>query len=491
MRPDPATATAAKRYRQRRTAPPSCLVPVLPPCCKRNHRRSACASLPQRLRRLLLATLLLIAWPAVVVSEEPPASEPALVDLLRAKAQALTNDAGDYDRLLTAIGDAQVVMLGEATHGSAEFYEQRARLTRRLIAEKGFSALVLEAGWAPTTQLNAFIQDRAGRADATTALRAFRRFPRWVWRNRQFAAFLDELKAVNEDSAAGSPVVSLYGMDLYGVPEAVAEVVHYLARRDPRAAAAARRDYRCFAPYSRIAVDPQLYGRDVARGTMPSCEKLVRARLQQMQELTAQDADAAGFAALMSARAIAGAEAYYRTLYMVGALESWNLRERFLAESLQLLLERHGKIVVWAHNTHQGDARATDQATLGELSIGQLLREQLAPTSVYLVGMTTFRGSVRAASGWGTPDRVRRLLPAIDGSWSRLLHDAGLPASVLLIRDDAELTRQLDHSRLDRGVGVTYLPAAERDNHYAHSSLARRFDAVIHIDTTSALQPLP
>lgn len=451
----------------------------------------ACAYLPRGLHRLLLATLLLIACPAVVADGEPPGSDAALVALLRTKAQTLTNGAGDYDRLLAAIGDARVVMLGEATHGSAEFYAQRARLTRRLIAEKGFRALVLEAGWAPTARIAAFVHDRSSRADAATALRAFQRFPRWVWRNRQFAAFLEELKALNENAPADNPLVSLYGMDLYGVPEAIADVVQYLALRDPGAAAGAKRDYRCFAPYSRIAVDPQLYGRDVARGSMPSCERRVRTRLQRVQEFTTRHRDAAGFAALMSARAIAGAEGYYRTLYTMGALESWNLRERFLAESLRILLDRHGKLVVWAHNTHQGDARATDQATLGELSIGQLLREEPGHEAVYLVGMTTFGGRVRAASGWGTPDRVRRLLPAIDGSWSSLMHDVGLPAFVLVFRDDADLARQLDHSRLDRGVGVTYLPAAERENHYAHSSLARRFDAVIHVDTTSALQPLP
>lgn len=430
---------------------------------------------------------------ALAAEENRPEAERTLVAVIGAHAQAMTDSADDYDRLLASIGDAKLVMLGEATHGSAEFYDQRARLTQRLIAEKGFSALVLEAGWAPVTRLDDFVHARLRQPDAVNRWRAFQRFPRWVWQNEQFAAYLDQLRALNDESATERPLnspISVYGMDLYGVPDAVADVLRYLRMRDARAAAQARRDYRCFAPYKRPALDPQLYGRDVARGAMPSCARRVAARLAQMQRLAAQDPDRAAFTALMSARAIAGAEAYYRLLHTEGALASWNQRERFLAESLRILLARHGKLVVWAHNTHQGDARATDQAKAGELSIGQLMREQLGDEAVYLVGMTTFRGSVRAATGWATPDRATTLRPAIEGSWSHLLHEVGLPSFILIFRGNTDLVRQLDCSLLDRGVGVTYLPATERENHYAHSSLARRFDALIHIDTTHALQPL-
>jgi len=440
--------------------------------------------------RLAAGVLLGACWPAVAVDGNPQPFSAALIAQLRTHAQPLANDDNDYALLLASIGDARVVMLGEATHGSAEFYRQRARLSQRLIADKGFTAIVIEAGWAPTLPANAFVHGQPGHADVATALRAFRSFPGWVWRNREVAAWLDTLRASNNRMET-TPAVSIYGMDLYGLPQAVASVVGYLAPRNTREAARARRDYRCFAPYIDGALDPQLYGRDLARGSMPSCAKRVETRLAQLQRMADQEADTASFAALMSARSIVGAEAYYRTLYTVGALESWNLRERFLAESLRILLTRHEKIIVWAHNTHQGDARATDQGVVGELSIGQLMREQLGDDAVYLVGMTTYSGSVRAATGWGTRDRVRRLRPAIAGSWSQLLHTVGLPAFVLVLRDGLGAQPELTERRLDRGVGVTYLPEAEVENHYVYSSLARRFDAVIHIDTTSALAPLP
>lgn len=427
---------------------------------------------------------------AAADTESVPPLEASAVAAIRANAQGLSQAAGDYDRLLDSIGEAKVVMLGEATHGSAEFYDERARLTRRLVTEKGFRALILEMGWAPALRLDAFVSGRLPQSSSADALNVFRRFPRWAWRNEQFAAFLEDLQALNDRGAVSQPRVAVYGMDLYEVPEAVVEVLRYLRPRDPQAARQAKRDYRCFAPYSRIALDPQLYGRDVARGWMPSCARQVRARLAQMPGGGDQEADPAAFSALMSARAIAAAEAYYRTLYAAGAQPSWNLRERFLADTIGTLVERHGKVVVWAHNTHQGDARATDQAKVGELSIGQLMREHYGNDAVYLIGMTTYSGSVRAASGWATVDRRKTLLPAAAGSWSRLFHEAGLPAFLLVFRDNPGFAAELDRSAPDRAVGVTYLPQTELANHYWNSSPARRFDALIHIDATRAVTPL-
>ncbi|MBL8402262.1 erythromycin esterase family protein [Accumulibacter sp.] len=443
-----------------------------------------------RLRWLAIRVLLLLACQGLLAGEsvQPPAS--TVVARIRDHARAITHSVGDYDGLLASIGNANIVLLGESTHGSAEFYDERARITQRLINEKDFRALVLEAGWAPATQLDDFVQGRLRAADAATALRVFQHFPRWVWRNEQFAVFLDHLKKSSEQAAPASPAIPVYGMDLYGVPEAIVQVVRYLEAYNPQAARRARRDYRCFAPYTRPPLDPHLYGRDVANGAMPSCERQVQSRLTKMRQLAGPDPAPAAFAAMMSARAIAGAEAYYRTLYALGARESWNLRERFLAESLRILLERHGKIVVWAHNTHQGDARATDQVLAGELSIGQLMREQMGDEAVFLVGITTSGGNVRAATGWGTPDRVKHLKPLIEGSWSDLLHDVGLPAFVLVFRDNPDLIDSLDRQRLDRDIGVTYLPDAELEKHYWHSSPAKRFDALIHIDTTRAVVPL-
>lgn len=442
------------------------------------------------LARLGFGALLVAACHALAADDRPGPWSDELIAELRAAAQPLSGDDLDYEPLLASIGEAKVVMLGEATHGSTEFYRQRARLSELLITRKGFSAVVIEAGWAPTLPANAFLQGAAGSSDAAAALRRFDSFPRWVWRNSEFAKWLATLRESNDRPGGAHPVV-IYGMDLYGLPHALSDVLGYLVRRDARAAVGAKRDYRCFTPYLRQQLDPQLYGRDVARHWRPSCAPRVDSRLAQLRLMTRGQEDAASFNALMSARAIAGAEAYYRTLYTVGAVESWNLRERFLAESLRILLTKHEKLVVWAHNTHQGDARATDQAAVGELSIGQLMREQLGEDVVYLVGMTTFSGHVRAATGWGTRDQRRQLRPAIAGSWSDLLHRVGLPAFVLVLRGGLGDLAELNEWRLDRGVGVSYLQDTEAESHYIHSSLARRFDAVVHIDQTSALDPLP
>lgn len=441
-------------------------------------------------RVLALLASLLLSWTAQGEEASPGLPEAAIVAAIEAGAQPLTKSARDYDRLLESIAERTVVMLGEATHGSSEFYHERARLTRRLIAEKGFRAVVLEAGWAASARIDAFVHPSSKRSSAAQALQAFRGFPRWVWRNESFARFLEELRAVNHDLPGEEEQISLYGMDLYEVPEAIRGVLKFLTLRHPRAVAPTRRDYRCFAPYLRAGRDPQLYGRDVVRGTMPSCERRVRHRLRWMSGVRVHDPSPAAFAAWMSARAIAGAEAYYRTLYRLGAVPSWNLRERFMAESIRLLLDQHRKLIVWAHNTHQGDARATDQGQVGELSLGQLMREELGDDAVYLVGLTTFTGRVRAASGWATRDESKILRRAAAGSWPQLLHRSGLPALLLIFRDNAELVDGLDHSLLDRAVGVTYLPEAELENHYWRSWPAKRFDALIFIDETSAVVPL-
>ncbi|MDS4012834.1 MAG: erythromycin esterase family protein [Candidatus Accumulibacter sp.] len=438
-------------------------------------------------RRALPALLALLALTRVAAAQ-PLASDGEVVAALRAHAIPVVQAAADYDVLLASIGDAQVVMLGEATHGSAEFYDERARLTQRLITEKGFRALILEAGWASATRLDDFVQGKLGDLPPAEAFSRMQSFPRWVWRNREFAAFLARLKAINDAAPAGEPRVSIHGMDLYGVPEAVAEVVHHLQRRDPAEARRARRDYRCFAPYSRAQLDPQLYGRDLARAAIPSCARQVERRRAAMERRA--EGDPAAFSAMMSARSLVAAEAYYRLLYSEGALVSWNSRERFLAQTLRRLRERHGKVVVWAHNTHQGDARASAQADVGELSLGQLMREEYGEDA-YLVGLTTYRGSVRAATGWATPDRRRTLRPAVAGSWSHLLQQTGMANFLLIFRQNEELIDQLDVRRLDRAVGVSYLPEAEIENHYSLSLPARRFDALIHLGVTQAVTPLP
>jgi len=297
--------------------------------------------------------------------------------------------------------------------------------------------------------------------------------------------FAENLRAINRAHAPGVAPVRLYGMDVYSVPESADAVARHLARRSDDAAALARQRYACFADYPD---EPMLYGREVEAGRAPSCADGAAAQLAEMAADT-QDED--GFAAWQSARTVSSGEAYYRALYREGAL-SWNLRERHMADTLVQLLEHMGpagKIVVWAHNSHQGDARENDQGAVGELSLGQLMRERYGADAV-LVGFSTYRGQVRAASGWGENDRVWRLRPALPQSWHERLHRLGSPRLMLIFRGDPALAEKFAERRLERVVGVSYVPADERASHYRHARLSRQFDAVIHIDVTSAVDVL-
>lgn len=447
-------------------------------------------------RCLFWATLL--AWcfcafsaPQVAAQEDHSRTLARLQVLLGQHAQPINpaqTDESAYDELLKRVGDARIVLLGEATHGSAEFIEQRARITRRLILEKGFSAVVLESGWAPAADVNAYLHAVSSATSAENSMRRFERFPRWTWRNEEFAKVVEDWRSLNANTESA---VSVYGMDLYELPPAVDDVIRFAESQSKATGKAVRRAYRCFSPYKRLAFDPQLYGRDVARGAMPNCSRRVLAIRQQAGSLHALQASSESFNAFMAARAVEAAEAYYRSLYMPeGFVASWNLRERFLADSIDQLLARHSKLIVWAHNTHQGDARATDQFITGELSLGQLMRERHGEEAVFLVGMTTYDGSVRAASGWATRDQAKRLVPAQKMSWPGLLHETGSPALFLDIRGKPALAEALDVALPDRAVGVNYFPHDEQRSHYFNSYLGRRFDALIHIDRTRALTPL-
>ncbi|MCK9389454.1 MAG: erythromycin esterase family protein [Sulfuritalea sp.] len=400
-------------------------------------------------------------------------------------AQPLTGVDRDYDALLALTAKARVVMLGEASHGSREFYRERARITRRLIEEQGFGAVVLEAPWEPVTRLDAYIRGAGRDSDAVSALAGFVRFPGWPWRNSEARDFIESLRAINRVRGGAAAPVRLYGMDLYSVPESADAVVRHLARRSIVAAATARQRYGCFNDF---LPEPMLYGRDADAGRTRSCAEGAAAQLAEMEPAPTAEDD---FAAWQSARVVSSGESYYRALYRLGP-PSWNLREQHMADTIVQVLERlgpQGKVVVWGHNLHQGDARATDQAPAGELSLGQLMRQRYFDEAV-LVGFSTYRGKVRAAPEWGARDRVRRLRPALRGSWHEVLHRQGLPAMLLVFRDNPAVAEKYAERRLERAVGVIYVPGDERKNHYFHAVLARQFDAVIHIDVTSALDSL-
>ena len=421
------------------------------------------------------------------------------VDLVRQRATVLTGDPDEYDGLLRMIGDARVVLIGEASHGTHEFYRERALITRRLIAERGFTAVAVEADWPDAYRVNRFVRGASGDEDAVDALAGFRRFPTWMWRNADVLDFIGWLRTHNDRRPAGARA-GFYGLDLYSLQASMDAVLEYLRKVDPEAAGQARARYACFDRFGG-AWESYAYASTV--GLTPSCEREVIGQLVDLRRRAAEYARRDGriaedeyFAAEQNARLVRNAEEYYRTM-LGGRVESWNLRDRHMASTLHELMTflgalapgRPPRIVVWAHNSHLGDARATEMGESGELNVGQLVRESFGGDAV-LIGLTTHVGTVTAADDWDGPARRKAVRPSLPGSVERLLHDTGLPRLLLPIRTDLELAAVMAPRRLERAIGVIYRPDTERRSHYFHARLADQFDAVLHIDETRAVEPL-
>jgi erythromycin esterase-like protein len=420
----------------------------------------------------------------------------ALVDLLRASARPLTGAGNDYDPLLALIGNARLVLLGEATHGTHEFYRERARITRRLIEEKGFSLVAVEADWPDAYRVNRWVRGASDDRSALQALDSFERFPRWMWRNRDVLEFVQWLREHNENTAGTR--AGFYGLDLYSLHASMAAVVSYLDRVDPEAAARARYRYACFDHFGE---DTQAYGYAAEFGITQSCEREVLQQLVELRraadDLFQQDGRAAEdeyFYAEQNARLVRNAEEYYRTMFR-GRVSSWNLRDRHMAETLEALLAHFDRqqppvrAVVWAHNSHIGDARATEMGESGELNIGQLTRERHGDAAV-LVGFTTYNGTVTAASDWDQPAEVKRVRHGIPGSFEALFHGLESSSLLLSLRGQQALSEALTTPRLERAIGVIYRPETERVSHYFKARLPAQFDAVLHFDRTEAVEPL-
>ena len=424
----------------------------------------------------------------------------ALSEIARAAHPLAFADASEYDPLLDAIGDARVVLLGEASHGTHDFYRERARITRRLIAEKGFSAVAIEGDWPDAYQVHRFVTGYSTGADGNgsgpqpvDALAGFRRFPAWRWRNMDVLAFIDWLRSYNREHHRS---VGCDGLDLYSLYASAQEVLRYFDQHDPAAAARARVRYSCFDQFSD---DCHAYGFAAALDMTESCEQAVVEQLVELcgrsAELLAEDGKRTGagtelFSAIENAQVVHDAEQYYRTMFG-GRVSSWNLRDTHMAGTLERLLGHlgvHSRIVVWAHNSHVGDASATQMGRMGELSLGQIVRERYRGSS-FLLGFTTHSGEVTAASNWDEPAErkiVRRALPA---SLETLLHGTGL-GDFLLLLQDAGVRDALPVPMLQRAIGVIYRPDTERHSHYFEARLIDQFDAIIHIDRTRALIPL-
>ncbi|PYK80560.1 MAG: erythromycin esterase [Verrucomicrobia bacterium] len=412
--------------------------------------------------------------------------------IVRSAARHISNP-NDYDSLVDIAASAQCVLIGEASHGTHEFYATRADLTRSLVAEKGFRAIALEADWPDTFRVHRFVTGREQAKNAEEALRDFRRFPAWMWRNTvmvEFVAWLREWNARNQNAAG------IYGMDLYSMHRSIESVLEYLDKNDPSAARRARDRYACFEHFS---VEPQLYGQaTVIRGKEP-CEDEVTEQLVEMRrkyrEFISRDghiAEEEFFSAEQNARLVMNAERYYRAMFH-GRDESWNLRDSHMFETLNELFAHldsgSAKIVVWAHNSHLGDARATEMSARGELNVGQLVRERFGRRA-YAIGFSTYSGTVTAASDWGGPAERKRVRAGLRGSYEELFHATGIPAFWLSLGEQNESTTLLMNERLQRAIGVIYRPETERFSHYFESRLPEQFDAIIHFDQTRALEPL-
>jgi erythromycin esterase-like protein/predicted phosphoribosyltransferase len=416
-------------------------------------------------------------------------------------ALPLRGGGDDYDPLLRRMGAAEIVLIGEASHGTHEFYGERARITRRLIAERGFNAVAVEADWPDAYRVNQFVRGESDDADALAALGDFQRFPRWMWRNADVLDFIQWLRDANDARAPGEPKTGFYGIDLYSLFGSIQAVIRYLERVDPDAAVRARARYACF---DHFGDDPQSYGYSTALGVAEDCENEVVGQLVELQrrapELSNRDGRVAAdafFAAEQNARLARDAEEYYRSMFR-GRIGSWNLRDRHMADTIDALIghlreqDGYARIAVWAHNSHLGDARATEMGIQGEWNVGQLMRERHGGET-YAVGFSTYDGTVTAAHDWDGPARRFRVRRGLPGSYEDLLHEASSTAEsdlMLDLRDGGAAIDTLMEPRLQRAIGVIYKPETERFSHYVHAILPRQFDAMLHIDRTTAVQPL-
>lgn len=418
---------------------------------------------------------------------------------IASEAHLLKGASDDYDSLMELIGDARFVLLGEATHGTHEFYRERAEITKRLITEKGFTAVAAEADWPDAYRVNRYVRGADDDPDCDRALCGFERFPTWMWRNTDVVEFIDWLRAYNAAQTQERAKVGFYGLDLYSLFTSIDEVLNYLDKVDPEAARRARVRYACFDHYRE---DTQRYGYAAGFGISESCEQHVIRQLQELRkkapEYRKQDGQLAAdefFYAEQNARLVLNAERYYRAMFE-SRISSWNLRDEHMSDTLGALAmhlsqpDRPAKIAVWAHNSHIGDARATEIGQQGEWNIGQLARERYGNDAV-LIGFSTYAGTVTAASEWGAPAEKKRVRPGLEGSYEEAFHQTGISHFMLPLRRQTHAVKELSaRSRLERAIGVIYLPETERQSHYFFSNLPQQFDAVLHFDETCAVEPL-
>ncbi len=426
------------------------------------------------------------ATKSLLHSKKPPKTSKLIKETVT-PIESIEN--ADIGALLERIGDSRVVLIGEATHGTSEFYQMRAEITKQLISKKGFKIVSIEGDWPDAAQINRYV---TARKPLPSKWAPFTRFPTWMWRNREVVSFLEWLHNFNMQKKERNTFAEFYGLDLYSLFCSIDAVLAYLQKIDVDAAKVARERYGCLSPWQR---DPASYGRAAISGKYKSCEREVISMLQEMLEkrLEYLPQDAADyFDAVQNSRLIANAEQYYRAMYYGGA-SSWNLRDRHMFDTLLSLLSFHGddsKAVVWAHNSHVGNARATEMSSRGEFNIGQLCRSEFGDKA-FAIGFGTHCGIVAAATDWGGEMELKKIRPSHAESYERLCHDAEIKSFFLHLRNPAntELREQLMEPRLARAIGVIYRPETELQSHYYQAIMPLQFDEYIWFDETTAVNP--
>lgn len=420
-----------------------------------------------------------------------PSRPQTLAHLVREAAEPLGGiEHENVDSLLDRIGDARIVLLGEATHGTSEFYRMRAHITRELIRRRGFTVVAVEADWPDAGRVDHYVRHLTS---PPAPWKAFTRFPTWMWRNYEVEQFVHWLRDYNSDVAVAERRAGFYGLDLYSLYTSIEAVLRYLDSVDADAAAVARARYGCLTPWQG---DPAAYGRAVLTSGYRGCEDEVVAMLRDMldKRMDYQLRDGERYLdALQNARVVANAERYYRAMYY-GSRDSWNLRDQHMFETLQVLLAFRGpdtKAVVWEHNSHVGNAAATEMGARGELNVGQLARERFGDAA-YLVGFGTDHGTVAAASDWDAPMEVKAVRPSHAESYERVCHDSAVSAFLLALRNPrrTEVREELGAVRLERAIGVVYRPETELASHYFQAVLPAQFDEYVWFDETRAVTPL-
>lgn len=397
-----------------------------------------------------------------------------------------------FGAMFDRYGDARVVLLGEASHGTSEFYRARAAISRRLIEHHGFNIVAVEADWPDAATIDRRVRHREPREGE---LSAFERFPTWMWRNREVEGFVEWLRRHN-GARPYERMCGFYGLDLYNLSGSMRAVIDFLEQEDPELARLAHRRYGCLDPW---AEEPQLYGRTALMEGFARCEvgviEMLTDLLQKQVDCLSEECDE-WLDAQANARLVKDAEAYYRVMYR-GSAESWNLRDTHMFETLNMILDAKGpgaKAIIWAHNSHIGNAAYTDMGQhRDELNIGQLAKEKF-DARARLIGFGTHSGTVAAADDWDEPMQIKKIRPSLPESYERLSHDSGVPHFLLDLREGQigrDVREALMEPRLERFIGVIYRPDTERWSHYSQAILPRQFDGWVWFDDTRAVTPLP